>query len=84
MLIDSDNGDCTMGNRNSANAFEGERIGRCEPVTFDVVGTVEDREVAGGESEADVELNKGELMCLGDAGRSQQCHHGRRRTSSPE
>lgn len=42
-------------------------MGRCEPPTPGVFGAVEDRELDGGVSEADVELNKGELMCLGDA-----------------
>lgn len=49
-------------------------MGRGEPPTVWLFGRVEEREVAGGVSEADVELNKGELMCLGDAGIGQHSH----------
>lgn len=67
VLCVSDSGDWTIGNRKSASALEGDLMGRCEPATPGVFGAVEDRELDGGVSEADVELNKGELMCLGDA-----------------
>lgn len=68
VVVDSESGDWTIGNRNSDSALLGDLIGRCEPTALCALGNVEDREVAGGVSEADVELNKGELMCLGEAG----------------